>query len=179
VPTPCQPTGTSLPLPNSLRKSLSQASRPRGASRGAELAQQVPARGSGTLGTAALPSPEPRRGSSCPRALGRAEVRFPRAGWACLPGATFICTNSSRAGKVDVGLSLSPPAIGGECKHGWGGNAAAQGHPRRGSLRWAAALGDPLPPHPAWGWSWVSQPQESRGAAGDEPSRPGSAQTGR
>lgn len=54
------------------------------------------------------------------------------AGWGCLPGATFICTNSPWAGKVDMGLSLSPPAIGGECKHGWGGNAAAQGHPRRG-----------------------------------------------
>lgn len=39
-------------------------------------------------------------------------------------GATFICRNSPWAGKGDVGLSVSPLAIGGECKHGWAGNAA-------------------------------------------------------
>lgn len=39
-------------------------------------------------------------------------------------GAAFICRNSPWAGKVDVGLSVSRLAIGGECKHGWAGNAA-------------------------------------------------------
>lgn len=131
VPMLCQPTGTSPPLPNFLCKSMNRAAAtcPTGAFWGAERPQQVPvltrAQGTGTLGATVLPS----SGEGFPA---RALRSGRRAGWICLPGATFICTNSPWAGKVDMGLSLSPLAIGGECKHGWGGNAEAQGHPHRG-----------------------------------------------
>lgn len=167
VPTLCRPAGTSLPLPNFLCKSMNQKARPRGAFWGAEHPQQVPAptrtQGTGTLGDTVLPSP----GEGFPPQGLRAGRR---------------CTSHGQDGLVYWGQLLSAQTALGRAKWIWvcrylrrqsEGNVNTDGveMPRHrdiltgGSPRWAAAPGDPPSPCPAWGWSWVSQPRESRGAA--------------
>lgn len=56
---------------------------------------------------------------SCP-GLGPAEMPVPKAGWACLWG-NFYLHKQPLGGQLCPGLSLSPAAIAGECKHRWMG----------------------------------------------------------